>query len=108
VNFFPPKFFLVQKIPENILAGKKLTEQKNFFAEQKRLVQTLFTANPQNSLRSFKISFILLCFFIQVSYSEIAGEYFNISKLFKINFFGMDSDRNTDLFEKVFSGKIYN
>jgi hypothetical protein len=76
-DFFPAKIFscserfLFSKIPEKILAGKKLTEQKNFFAEQKRLVQTLVTASPQNSLRSFKISFILLCFLFK---SEIAGE----------------------------------
>ncbi len=44
-EFFPAKIFSCSerfpfsKIPEKILAGKKLTEQKSFFAEQKRLVQ---------------------------------------------------------------------
>jgi hypothetical protein len=43
-EFFPAKIFSCSerfpfsKIPEKILAGKKLTEQKSFFAEQKRLV----------------------------------------------------------------------
>jgi hypothetical protein len=43
-EFFPAKIFFCSerfpfsKIPEKILAGKKLTEQINFFAEQKRLV----------------------------------------------------------------------
>jgi hypothetical protein len=41
--FFPPNFFFClerfpfSKIAEKILAGKKLTEQKSFFAEQKCL-----------------------------------------------------------------------
>jgi hypothetical protein len=43
-EFFPTKIFSCSerfpfsKIPEKILAGKKLTEQKSFFTEQKRLV----------------------------------------------------------------------
>ncbi len=43
-EFFPAKIFSCSerfpfsKIPEKILSGKKLTEQKSFFAEQKRLV----------------------------------------------------------------------
>jgi hypothetical protein len=44
-EFFPAKIFFClerfpfSKKPEKILAGKKFTEQKSFFAEQKRLVQ---------------------------------------------------------------------
>jgi hypothetical protein len=44
-EFFPAKIFSCSerfpfsKKTEKILAGKKLTEQKSFFAEQKRLVQ---------------------------------------------------------------------
>jgi hypothetical protein len=46
MNFFPPNFFCSERFPfskihEKILAEKKLTEQKSFFAEQKRLVQKL-------------------------------------------------------------------
>jgi hypothetical protein len=45
VNFFPAKIFSCSerfpfsKIPKKILAGKKLTEQKSFVAEKKRLVR---------------------------------------------------------------------
>jgi hypothetical protein len=48
-EFFPAKIFFCSerfpfsKVPEKILAGKKFTEQNNFFAEQKRLVQLFFT-----------------------------------------------------------------
>jgi hypothetical protein len=42
--FFPPKFFCSErftffKIPEKVFTGKKLTEQKSFLIEQKRLVR---------------------------------------------------------------------
>jgi hypothetical protein len=49
VNFFPPKFlcalkdFPFPKYKKKNLAEKKLTEQKSFFAEQKRLVPKFFT-----------------------------------------------------------------
>ncbi len=47
VNFFPPKFFLIRKIflfqnTRKNFGGKKLTEQKSFFAEQKRLVRRIY------------------------------------------------------------------